>query len=70
MERVSLARALRWKRRSVYYRMTGSGELVRVRAIEHTGRHYRLTLEDGRSFLVDSDHVLYAPPKQEQLPLC
>ena len=70
MERVSLARALRWQRRSVYHRMTQSGELVRVRAIEHTGRHYRLTLEDGRSFLVDSDHVLYAPPKQEQLPLC
>ncbi len=70
MERVSLARALRWKRRSVYHRMTQSGELVRVRSIEHKGRHYCLTLEDGRSFLVDSDHLLYAPPKQEQLPLC
>jgi hypothetical protein len=41
-----------------------------VRSIEHKGRHYCLTLEDGRSFLVDSDHLLYAPPKQEQLPLC
>ncbi|HUK77733.1 MAG TPA: hypothetical protein VL117_09060 [Thermoleophilia bacterium] len=70
MERVSLARALRWKRRRVYHRMTASGELVCVRTIERKGRHYRLTLEGGRSFLVDSDHVLYAPPKEEQLPLC
>ncbi len=70
MERVSLARAVRWKRRNVYHRLSGSGELVRVRAIERKGRHYRLTLEDGRSFLVDSDHLLYVAPKEEQLPLC
>jgi len=70
MERVSLARALRWKRRSVYHRLSRSGDLVRVRTIERKGRHYRLTLEGGRSFLVDSDHLLYVPPKEEQLPLC
>jgi len=70
MERVGLARAMRWKRRAVYHRMTASGELVRVRAIEHKGRHYRLTLVDGRSFLADGDHILYAAPREEQLPLC
>ena len=70
MERVSLARAMRWKRRSLYHRLSRRGELVRVRTIERKGRHYRLTLEDGRSFLVDGDHVLYAAPKEEQLPLC
>ena len=70
MERVSLPRAMRWKRRSVYHRLSSSGELVRVRTIEHKGRHYRLTLEDARSFLVDGDHVLDLPPKEQQLPLC
>jgi hypothetical protein len=69
MERVTLARALTWKRRPVYHRMTISGELVLVQAIEHKGRHYRLTLENGHTFLVDRDHVLYTPPKQEQLRL-
>jgi hypothetical protein len=53
----------------VYHRMTASGELVRVEAIERKGRHYRLTLENGHTFLVDRDHVLYTPPKQEQLRL-
>ena len=70
MERVSLTRAMRWKRRSVCHRLSGSGELARVRTIERKGRHYRLTLEDGRSFLVDCDHLLCAVPKEEQLPLC
>ena len=70
MERISLARATHWKRHSVYHRLSGSGERVRVQTIERKGRHYRLTLEDGRSFLVDSDHLLYVPPKEEQLPLC
>ena len=69
MERVSLARALTWKRRPVYHCMTASGELVRVEAIERKGRHYRLTLANGHTFLVDRDHVLYTPPKQEQLRL-
>jgi hypothetical protein len=69
MERVSLARGLTWKRRPVYHRMTASGELVRVEAIERKGRHYRLTLENGHTFLVDRDHVLYTLPKQERLRL-
>jgi hypothetical protein len=69
MERVSLARALTWKRRRVYHRMTVSGELMRVEAIERKGRHYSLTLENGHTFLVDRDHVLYTPPKEEQLRL-
>jgi hypothetical protein len=70
MERISLARAMRLKRRSAYHRLSGSGQLVRVRAIERKGRHFRLTLEDGRSFLVDPDHLLYLAPRQEQLRPC
>jgi hypothetical protein len=66
MERVTLARALTWKRRRVYHRMTSSGELVLVQTIERKGRHYRLTLKNGSTFLVDRDHVLYTPPKEEQ----
>ena len=46
-----------------------SGELVRVEAIERKGRHFRLTLANGQSFLVDRDHILYTPPKEEQLQL-
>jgi hypothetical protein len=69
MERVSLSRALTWKRRRVYHRMSASGELVRVEALERKGRHYRITLENGQTFLVDRDHVLYTPPKEEQLRL-
>jgi hypothetical protein len=69
MERVSLARALTWKRRRVFHRMTVSGELERVASIERKGRHYRLTLDNGNSFLVDRDHVLYAQPKEQQLHL-
>ena len=69
MERVTLSRALSWKRRRVYHRMTNSGELVRVAAIERKGRHFRLTLEGGPAFLVDRDHILYAQPKDEQLRL-
>jgi hypothetical protein len=69
MERVSLARALTWKRRRVYHRMSASGELVLVEAIERKRHHYRITLENGNSFLVDRDHVLYTPPKEEQLRL-
>ena len=69
MERVSLARALTWKRRRVFHRMSASGELVLVETIERKGRHYRLTLAGGHSFLGDRDHVLYTPPKQEQLRL-
>jgi len=66
LERVTLARALTWKRRPVFHRMTASGELVRVKAIEHKGRHYCLTLENGQAFLVDREHVLYSPPREEQ----
>jgi hypothetical protein len=69
MERVTLARALTWKRRRVFHRMTVSGELERVASIERKGRHYRLTLDNGNSFLVDRDHVLYAQPKERQLRL-
>ena len=69
MERVTLARALTWKRRRVYHRMTASGELVRVGTIERKGRHYRLTLDNGNTFLVARDHLLYAQPKEEQLHL-
>jgi hypothetical protein len=69
MERVTLARALTWKRRRVFHRMTVSGELERVASIERKGRHYRLTLDNGNSFLVDRDHVLYAQPKEQQLRL-
>jgi hypothetical protein len=69
MERVSLARALTWKRRRVFHRMSASGELVLVETIERKGRHYRLILENGHAFLVDRDHVLYTPPRQEQLRL-
>jgi hypothetical protein len=70
MERVTLSRALTWKRRRVYHRMTTSGELIRVEAIERKGRHFRLTLENGHTFLVDRDHVLYTPSKEEQIRLC
>jgi hypothetical protein len=69
MERVTLSRALSWKRRRVYHRMSSSGELVRVATIERKGRHFRLTLEGGHTFLVDRDHILYTPPKDEQLRL-
>ncbi len=69
MERVTLARALNWKRRRVFHRMSASGEFVLVETIERKGRHYRLTLEGGHAFLVDRDHVLYTAPKQEQLRL-
>ena len=68
-ERVTLSRALSWKRRRAYHRMSKSGELVLVEAIAREGRHYRLTLANGRSFLVDRDHMLYAPPKDQQLQL-
>ena len=69
MERVSLSRALSWKRRRVYHRMTSSGQLVLVEAIERKGRHFRLTLAHGQSFLVDRDHILYTPSNEEQLEL-
>jgi hypothetical protein len=69
VERVTLSRALTWKRRRVYHRRSSSGELVLVEAIERKGRHFRLTLANGQSFLVDRDHILYTPPKQEQLRL-
>jgi len=59
MERVTLARARTWTCRPVYHRMSKSGELVRVQVIERHGRHFRLTLEDGRAFPVDRDHLLY-----------
>lgn len=49
--------------------MSSSGELVRVEAIERKGRHSRLTLANGQSLLVDRDHILYTPPKEEQLQL-
>ena len=49
--------------------MSASGEFVLVETIERKGRHFRLTLEGGHAFLVDRDHVLYTPPKQEQLRL-
>jgi len=64
-----LARALTWKRRRMYHRMATSGKLVRVQTIEHRGRHHRLTLENGSSSLVDRDHILYAPPKEDRLRL-
>lgn len=60
---------MRLKGRTVYHRLSASGALVRVQAIERKGRHFRLTLEDGRGFLVDPDHLLYLAPKQEQLRL-
>jgi hypothetical protein len=69
VEQVTPARALRLKRRIVYHRLSTSGALVRVGAIERKGRHFRLHLADGRSFLVDPDHALYLAPKEEQLPL-
>ena len=69
MQRVTLSRALSWKRRRAYHRMSKSGDLVLVKAIAREGRHYRLTLANGRSFLVDRDHVLFAPPKEEQTRL-
>ncbi len=62
--------ALRLKGRVVYHRLSASGTLARVQTIERKGRHFRLTLEDGRSFLVDPDHLLYLAPKQGQLRLC
>ena len=70
MEQVTPAQALRLKRRVVYHRLSTSGALVRVGAIERKGRHFHLRLEDGRSFLVDPDHLLYLAPRQEQLRLC
>jgi hypothetical protein len=70
VEQVSPAQALRRKGRIVYRRRSASGVLLRVEAIERKGRHFRLTLEDGRSFLVDPDQLLYLAPRQEQLPLC
>jgi len=70
VEQVTPPKALRPKARSVYHRLSTSGVLVRVGTIERKGRHFRLHLEDGRSFLVDSDHLLYLAPKGEQLPLC
>jgi hypothetical protein len=70
VEQVSPARALRLKRRVIYHRHSASGKLLRVQAVERKGRHFRLHLEDGRSFLVDPDHLLYLAPKEEQLPLC
>ena len=70
MESVTPARALRLKRRVIYHRLSTSGKLLRVQIIERKGRHFRLHLEDGRSFLVDLDHLLYLAPKQEQRRLC
>lgn len=61
MARVALQQARAGERRPVYHRLTTSGELVRVQPIEHKGRHYRLTLANGRAFLVDPDHILYTP---------
>jgi hypothetical protein len=69
MQRVTLSRALSWKRRRAYHRMSKSGELVLVEAIQREGRHYRLSLANGRSFLVDRDHMLFATSKEEQTQL-
>ena len=57
MERVTLARALSWKRRRVFHRMSSSGEFVLVETIERKGRHFRLTLEGGHTFLVEWANV-------------
>jgi hypothetical protein len=69
VERVSLRQALAGKQRLTYHRMSTTGELVAVSTIERHGRHFRLTLVTGRSFLVDPDHVLYMMSAAEQMRL-
>lgn len=59
LERVSLSRAARWKKKPVYYRST-RGDLCPVAKIERKRPNWRLVLEDGRDFLVDPRTMLLA----------
>lgn len=61
LERVSLSRAARWKKKPAYYRTT-RGQLVAVVKVcpRACGPNCRLSLEDGREFLVDPRTMLYA----------
>ena len=69
LERVSPRQALAGKHLLTYHRMSTTGELVAVSAIERHGRHFRLTLASGRRFLVDPDHVLYMMSAAEHMRL-
>jgi uncharacterized protein (AIM24 family) len=69
LERVSLRKALAGKQLLTYHRMSATGELVAVSAIERYGRHFRLTLASGQRFLVDPDHMLYTTSTAEQMRL-
>jgi uncharacterized protein (AIM24 family) len=69
VERVSLRQALARRQGYTYHRMSTTGELVAVQAIERHGRHFRLTLANGRRFLVDPDHVLYMMSAAEHMRL-
>ncbi len=61
LERVSLSRVARWKKKRAYYRTT-RGQLVAVVKVcpRACGPNCRLSLEDGREFLVDPSTMLYA----------
>ena len=59
MERVSLSRASRWKRKRAYYRTT-RGDLCSVVRVEKKRPNWRLVLDDGRDFLVDPSTMLLA----------
>ena len=59
MRRVSLSQAARWKRKQALYRDM-RGNLVPVARVERKRPNFRLTLEDGRSFLVDPRTTLIA----------
>jgi hypothetical protein len=59
VERVSLSRAARWKRKRAYYRTT-RGDLCPVVCVEKKRPNWRIVLEDGRDFLVDPKTLLVA----------
>ena len=57
LERVTLSRAARWKRKRAYYRTT-RGDLCPVVRVEKKRPNWRLVLDDGRDFLVDPRTML------------
>ena len=59
LERVTLSRAARWKRRRALYRTT-RGELCAVVHVEKTRPNRRLVLDGGGDFLVDPRTMLLA----------
>jgi hypothetical protein len=57
---VRLSKAIRYTRRHVYYRMSKAGAYLPVESIEKWGRDLRVTLVNGKCFVVGRDTPFFA----------